>query len=116
MFLFDRTDESRRFREPRPQCKPALLIAAMTIPAGTYLGPYKILNQLGSGATGVVYRAKDTRLGREVAVKVISASYINDPAQHHRLEQEARASGALSHPNILAVFDIGAYEGSPFVV
>ena len=84
--------------------------------SGTTLGPYKILAPLGAGGMGEVYRARDTRLGRDVAVKVIPAELARDPERIKRFEQEARAAGALSHPNVCAIHDLGTHEGSPFVV
>jgi Tol biopolymer transport system component len=83
---------------------------------GTTLGPYKILSPLGAGGMGEVYRARDTRLGRDVALKVIHAGVARDPDRIKRFEQEARAAGALSHPNVCAIYDIGTHDGSPFVV
>src|ERR687885_89404 len=88
----------------------------MTIAAGTRLGPYEILAPLGAGGMGEVYRARDTRLSREVAVKVLPAAYSADAERLRRFEQEACAAGALNHPNILVVHDIGAHDGSPYVV
>ena len=84
--------------------------------AGTSLGPYTILAPLGSGGMGEVYRARDTRLGRDVALKVIPAELARDPERIKRFEQEARAAGALSHPNVCTILDLGTHEGSPFVV
>ncbi|HEX9303466.1 MAG TPA: serine/threonine-protein kinase, partial [Thermoanaerobaculia bacterium] len=88
----------------------------MTLSAGTRLGPYEIVAPLGAGGMGEVYRAKDSRLGREVAVKVLPASFSNDPDRLRRFEQEARAAGVLNHPNVTAVYDIGTVDGSPYVV
>ena len=88
----------------------------MPLSAGTRLGPYEILAPLGAGGMGEVYRARDTRLGREVAVKVLPASFAADGDRLRRFEQEARAAGMLNHPNILAVYDVGTHEGSPYVV
>jgi serine/threonine protein kinase len=88
----------------------------MALLIGTKLGPYEILAPVGAGGMGEVYRAMDTRLGREVALKIVSASFARDPDRLRRFEQEARAVAALNHPNILAVFDIGQHEGSPFLV
>src|ERR1700731_4078879 len=86
------------------------------VAVGARLGPYEILAPLGSGGMGEVYRAKDPRLGRDVAVKVLPASFSADPDRLRRFEQEARAAGVLNHPNITAVYDIGSHEGAPYVV
>ena len=88
----------------------------MALTSGTELGPYKILSPLGAGGMGEVYRARDTRLGRDVAVKVLPADWCSDPERLRRFEQEARATAALNHPNILAVFDVGQQDGSPYIV
>ncbi len=84
--------------------------------AGTSLGPYRILGAIGAGGMGEVYRARDTRLERDVALKVIPSEVAGDPERIKRFEQEARAAGALSHPNVCAIYDVGTHEGSPFVV
>ncbi|HSB35396.1 MAG TPA: serine/threonine-protein kinase, partial [Thermoanaerobaculia bacterium] len=88
----------------------------MSLAPGTKLGPYEILSPLGAGGMGEVYRAIDDRLKREVAIKVLSRFGSHDPERLRRFEQEARAASALSHPNILTIFDVGETEGSPFVV
>ena len=88
----------------------------MTMAPGTRLGPYEIIAPLGAGGMGKVYRARDTRLGREVAVKVLPSDFSADVARLHRFEQEACAAGALNHPNILSIYDTGAHDGSPYVV
>src|SRR5438552_15086679 len=88
----------------------------MALPAGARLGPYEILAPVGAGGMGEVYRAKDPRLGREVAIKVLPASFSQDADRLRRFEQEARAAGVLNHPNITAVYDIGTHEGAPDVV
>src|SRR5262245_619190 len=88
----------------------------VTLAAGTRLRPYEILSPLGAGGMGEVYRAKDPRLGREVAIKVLPASLSRDADRLRRFEQEARAAGALNHPNITAVYDVGTHDGSPYVV
>ncbi|HTD53089.1 MAG TPA: protein kinase, partial [Thermoanaerobaculia bacterium] len=88
----------------------------MTLAAGTRLGPYEILSPLGAGGMGEVYRARDTRLGREVAVKVLPAEFSADAERLRRFEQESRAAGALNHPNILTIFDVGELDRSPYVV
>jgi Tol biopolymer transport system component len=88
----------------------------LTLTAGTRLGPYEILSPIGAGGMGEVYRAKDPRLGREVAIKVLPATFSQDSDRLHRFEQEARAAGILNHPNITAVHDIGSANGSPYIV
>jgi serine/threonine protein kinase len=88
----------------------------MTIASGSRLGPYEILAPIGAGGMGEVYRAKDSRLSREVAIKVLPASFSNDADRLRRFEQEAKAAGLLNHPNITAVYDIGSHEGAPYVV
>ena len=88
----------------------------MTLAAGTRLGPYEILSPLGAGGMGEVYRARDTRLGREVAVKVLPTSFSDDSDRLRRFELEARAASALNHPNIVTLHDIGQGEGAPYVV
>jgi serine/threonine protein kinase len=88
----------------------------MTLSNGTHLGPYEITGALGAGGTGEVYRARDTRLARDVALKVLPASLSDDVDRLRRFEQEARAAGILNHPNITAVYDIGTHEGAPDVV
>ena len=80
------------------------------------LGPYEILAPLGAGGMGEVYRARDTRLGRDVAIKVLPAGLSSDPERLQRFEQEARAAAALNHPNILALYDIGTHDGAPYLV
>ena len=87
-----------------------------SLPAGTRLGPYELGAIVGSGGMGEVYRARDTRLGRDVAVKVLPGSVANDPDRIRRFEQEARAAGALNHPNILTVLDVGSEDGLRVVV
>ncbi|HTO88718.1 MAG TPA: protein kinase [Thermoanaerobaculia bacterium] len=88
----------------------------MTLVAGTKLGPYEILASIGAGGMGEVYRAKDPRLGRDVAIKVLPASFSQDAERLRRFEQEAKAAGILNHPNLTAVHDVGTHEGAPYVV
>ncbi len=88
----------------------------MTIKAGTRLGPYEVLSAIGAGGMGEVWRARDPRLGRDVAIKVLPESFSADAERLRRFEQEARAAGILNHPNITAVLDIGEHEGAPYVV
>ena len=86
----------------------------MTLAAGTRLGPYEIIAVLGAGGMGEVYRARDTRLGREVAIKIISAAGASNPEHLRRFEQEARSASALSDSNIVSVFDVGEQDGVPY--
>lgn len=89
----------------------------MALNSGSKVGPYEILSSLGAGGMGEVYRARDTRLGREVALKILPESFSHAPDRLHRFEQEARAVAALDHPNILAIHDIGEADGgAPFIV
>ena len=88
----------------------------MNLASGTKLGPYEIVSLLGAGGMGEVYRARDSRLRRDVAIKVLPRELSLDADRMRRFEQEALATAALNHPNILAVFDIGTSEGSPYVV
>jgi serine/threonine protein kinase/Tol biopolymer transport system component len=83
---------------------------------GTMLGEYEVLSLLGVGGMGEVYRARDPRLRREVAIKVLPSLVSNEPDRLRRFEQEAQAAAALNHPNILAVFQMGTYEGAPYLV
>ena len=88
----------------------------MSLPTGSRLGPYQILSPLGQGGMGEVYRAKDERLGREVAIKVLPDRLVADADLVRRFEQEARAVAALSHPNVLTLFDIGREGGRLYAV
>ena len=88
----------------------------MRLTPGTRLGPYEVLAVLGSGGMAEVYRARDTRLQREVAIKVVDEALAGDAGSSARLEQEARLAGSLNHPNIVAVYDVGVHEGSPYFV
>src|SRR5579863_4899149 len=88
----------------------------VTLAAGTRLGDYEVKSLLGAGGMGEVYRALDLRLGRDVAIKVLPSFVFSDPNRQRRFEQEARAAAALNHPNILAVYQMGTYEGAPYLV
>jgi len=88
----------------------------MTLAAGTRIGPYEIHSVIGAGGMGEVYRARDPRLGREVAIKVLPSAFSADPERLHRFEQEGRAAATLNHPNILAVYDIGQHDSAPYIV
>src|SRR5262245_36507813 len=93
----------------------------MTLTAGTRLGAYEIQTPLGAGGMGIVYRARDGRLNRDVAIKVLAEGFSADPERLRRFEHEARAAAALNHPNILAVYDVGREQndgatGAPYIV
>jgi len=88
----------------------------MTLIPGTKLDGYEVLGLLGAGGMGEVYRARDPVLKREVAIKVLPAYFSQDPNRLRRFEQEAQAAAALSHPNILAVYRFGTFEGAPYLV
>ncbi|HYV41566.1 MAG TPA: protein kinase [Thermoanaerobaculia bacterium] len=88
----------------------------MSLSAGSRLGPYEIVSPLGAGAMGEVYRARDKKLDRDVAIKVLPESVAADPDTLARFEREAKAVAALSHPNILSIFDFGTHEGTAYVV
>src|SRR4249920_1105289 len=87
----------------------------MTLAAGSRLGSYEILAPLGAGGMGEVYRARDTRLSREVAIKVLPAAMASDPDRRARFEQEARSASGLNHPNILTIYDIGEADGTIYI-
>src|SRR5574341_1079370 len=88
----------------------------MDLHAGSRLGPYEILGSIGAGGMGEVYRARDPRLDRQVAVKVLPGAVSGDAERLRRFEREAKAAGALNHPNVLAVYDAGTHDGTPYVV
>src|SRR5688572_30217780 len=84
--------------------------------AGTRIGPYEIISRIGAGGMSEVYRAFDPRIRREVAVKVLPPTLVKFADRMHRFEQEARAVGALNHPNLLTIFDTGNSDGRPYIV
>jgi serine/threonine protein kinase len=88
----------------------------MALTSGTKVGPYEILAPAGAGGMGEVYRARDARLNRDVAIKVLPAAFTRDPERLRRFQQEAQAVAALNHPNILAIHDFGEHDGSPYIV
>src|SRR3984893_16176441 len=88
----------------------------MALTAGTKLGPYEIVSPLGAGGMGEVYRARDTSLERDVAVKVVPANLSSNPNLRQRLEREAKAVSKLSHPHICTLYDIGHQDGVDFLV
>jgi eukaryotic-like serine/threonine-protein kinase len=107
--LVEPSGQSRGILDTSPWAQPALA-------PGQCLGPYEIEALLGAGGMGTVYRARDSRLGRTVAVKVLSGASAFDPAARDRFAREARAVAALSHPNIVALYDIGTHDGAPYLV
>src|SRR5215831_2391859 len=88
----------------------------MEMTPGQRFGPYEILDVLGAGGMGIVYRARDPRLGREVAIKTLPKIGAEDPVRLKRFEQEAQAASALNHPNVVHVYDVGEQEGVPYLV
>jgi serine/threonine protein kinase len=87
-----------------------------TISPNTTIAQYTIVSKIGEGGMGEVYRARDTKLGRDVAIKVLPASLSENTDRLNRFEQEAQAAGALNHPNILSIFHIGTHDGAPYIV
>src|SRR5712691_2302632 len=87
-----------------------------SLSAGTRLGPYEIIAPLDAGGMGEVYRARDPRIGRDVATKVLPASFSQGRDRLRRFEQEARAAGALNHPALLTIYDVGEQDGAPYLV
>ena len=87
----------------------------MPIPSGTRIGPYQIVGPLGTGGMGEVYRARDPRLRRDVAIEVIAPRFAADPGRLRRFEHEALAAAALAHPGIIGVYDVGTLAGSPYL-
>src|SRR6201995_1406966 len=88
----------------------------MPLPSGTKLGPYEIQSPLGAGGMGEVYRARDTRLERTVAVKILPEEFAADAERVRRFELESRSVAALNHPNIVAIYDVGEQHGVRFLV
>src|SRR5439155_228685 len=88
----------------------------MPISTGTRLGPYEVLSPLGAGGMGEVYRGRDPRIGRDVAIKVLPEAFSKDVERLHRFEKEARSAGVLNHPNVLVVYDVGEQDGCPYIV
>src|SRR5215472_7799153 len=88
----------------------------MRLNPGARVGPYEILAVLGAGGMAEVYRARDGRLGRDVALKVVNGLLASSPELLKRFEQEARVAGSLNHPNLVAVYDVGQHDGTPYFV
>ena len=87
----------------------------MTLASGARLGPYELVGPLGAGGMGEVWGARDTRLSRSVAIKVIPPDFASDPARLKRFEKEARAASALNHPNIVTIYEIGSADSVAFI-
>src|SRR5262245_2448973 len=87
----------------------------MSISAGAKIGPYEIVAPLGTGGMGEVFRARDTRLGREVALKILPAEFSTHPERLTRFEQEARYASALNHPNIITLYDVGTVDSVSYI-
>src|SRR5216684_3339080 len=107
--------DCRRARR-REKRRRRVMWKGMTLAAGTHVGPYEIEGLLGVGGMGEVYRARDPRIGRDVAIKVLPALWSHDRDRLRRFEQEARAAGALSHPALLTIYDVGEQDGTPYLV
>src|SRR6202158_3057111 len=88
----------------------------MALAPGTHLGPYEILSLLGAGGMGEVYKARDTRLDRTVAIKILPEALAADPQFRDRFDREARAISQLDHPHICALYDVGEHNGTAFLV
>jgi len=88
----------------------------MSLSAGTLLGPYEIVSRIGAGGMSEVFKAHDTRIRRDVAIKILPPTLAKFADRMHRFEQESRAAGALNHPNLLTIFDVGTSEGRPYIV
>src|SRR5439155_22642090 len=96
--------------------EPHVDMNAMTLQSGSRLGRHEVDGFIASGGMGDVYRAHDTRLNRQVALKVLATSVLSDPERLTRFTQEARTTALINHPNIVAVYDVGSEAGLPFVV
>ena len=88
----------------------------MPLAPGTRIGPYQLVSFIGAGGMGAVYRARDTRLNRDVAVKIMTATFGDDEERVRRFQQEAQSASAMNDANILAVYDVGMHDGSPYLV
>src|SRR5271169_5086224 len=88
----------------------------MTLSAGTRLGPYEILDAIGAGGMGEVYRARDSRLERAVAIKILPAQFSSDPVRKQRFEREAKTISGLNHPHICVLYDVGSQDGVDYLV
>jgi eukaryotic-like serine/threonine-protein kinase len=93
-----------------------IIPAPMPLAQGTKLGPYEVQSQIGAGGMGEVYKARDTRLNRDVALKILPDSFANDAERLRRFEQETQAVAGLNHPNIVAIYDVGTRDNTPFLM
>jgi eukaryotic-like serine/threonine-protein kinase len=100
----------------RGRFRPAVLSRSVRLRPGLRVGPYEVISALGSGGMAEVYRARDTRLGRDIALKVVNEVLSGDPELVRRFEQEARLTGSLNHPNLVAIHDFGLHDGAPYFV
>ena len=116
MAQYDRLTEPMRSENPHLNYAKTGLYPRMPLLSETKLGPYEIVSALGAGGMGEVYRAHDPRLDRDVAIKVLPEYLTSDPDRLRRFEQEARATAALSHPNILAVFEMDTHGSVSYLV
>src|SRR5213079_90202 len=108
-----------RPREPiaGPECRAHVTCAKSTVSLilGTRLGAFEVLGPLGAGGMGEVYRARDTRLSREVAIKILPAEFSSDVARLKRFEKEALSASSLNHPNIVTIYEVGSESGTSFI-
>jgi len=88
----------------------------MALAPGDHLGPYQIIGPLGAGGMGEVYRARDTRLERSVAIKILAAKFSADPIRKQRFEREAKAISSLNHPHICVLYDVGHQDGTDYLI
>src|ERR1700745_2047106 len=91
-------------------------VQTMTLARGGQIGPYEIVARIGAGGMGEVFRARDTRIGREVAIKVLPAALASNADRLQRFEVESRATGSLNHPNLVTIFDVGTQDSTPYIV
>jgi len=106
-----------RAGQPPPELTKTLESPVHVLTKGSFVaGKYRIIDEIGRGGMGVVYRAHDESINRDVAIKVLPPEFASDPDRLRRFEQEARAAGQLNHPNILVVYDVGAHEGAPYII
>src|SRR5713101_8054359 len=103
-------------RDARSPGPTGVILLPVILSAGSRLGPYEIVAPLGAGGMGEVWRARDSRIGREVAIKVLPQAFAADGDRLRRFEQEARAAGTLNHPNLVTIYDLGSDNGTPYVV